>query len=338
MNVLREFHSLERQLVKESVLSLLNTNTFEEHVFTLVENYIYEYVQEFYQDGDYGVDQQEDNEIINVWNEYLSDDEEAIDAGQNIRVKSQYTTRFQLKHGVSLSYYPNGERNTTLFFNNGQRHGPYQSWYETGQIRLEGQYENGKHIGTWFSWYPNGNLKYEQTIVDVDDQHFVFDGWRHVWYENGQKDVEQFYVNGKLNGLSQQWNDHGVLLYQTEWVDGKKHGVHKEWRNGTLQQEVLYQYDVLHGPKRTWYESGQLKSEETYVSGKKDGPFILWYENGQLQMTCSYLDGTLDGLQQTWTQNGELVMSHTWDANNTDIDPRVFGDLFVHVWNHFFDN
>jgi antitoxin component YwqK of YwqJK toxin-antitoxin module len=340
---LRNFHSLERQLVKESVLSLLNTNTFEEHVFTLVENYIYEFVQEYFEAGDSDIDQEEDIEIIYVWNEYLSDDEEAIDVGEAVKLKCQYTTRFQLEHGLYLSFHTNGELDSKVEYHNGQRHGRFQSWYINGQLCEEGQYIHDKRFGKWFMWNRNGNIQVEDFIVDVithsHHEEYVYDGWRHVWFSNGQKEYEEFYVNGKRNGLSQQWDNQGFLLYQTELVNGEKHGVNKEWcRNGTLKLDVCYQHNVLHGLKRTWYEDGKLKSEQMYVSGKRHGSGKQWYESGQLRMTCSYLDDKLDGLQQAWTQNGELALSRTWDANNTDIDLRVFVNLFSHVLNNFFDN
>ena len=349
MNPLRDFHSDDKQVIQESVLSVLNERPFEEHIFTLIENYIYEYIQEYHNPDEWRPDNEEEKELMTLWNEYLSDDDETDEAkdeakDQAVNVKCQYTTRFHLKHGTYTEFYTNGEYKYKVVFKNGQREGRYQSWFPNGQLCEDGRYENDKRFGKWLMWHRNGKLHVEQTIVDVithsHHQAYVYDGWRHAWFDNSQKEYEEFNVHGKRNGLSQQWCKEGPLLYQTEWLDDQKHGVQKHWHpNGTLKSQSHYQNNMLHGLTQTWYESGQLKSEAMYVSNKKNGPFIQWYESGQLLMTCSYHDDKLDGFQQQLSEDGKVEFAHTWNsADSGHAFDSAVANVFSFVWDRLINN
>ena len=66
--------------------------------------------------------------------------------------------------------------------------------YDSTLVRKDGQPWDGKL--TW--WYDNGQKELEGTYKDGKK-----DGIHTIWYENGQKEEEQTYKNGKLIDLKE---------------------------------------------------------------------------------------------------------------------------------------
>ena len=52
--------------------------------------------------------------------------------------------------------------------------------------------------------------------------YYIAHGLYESWHENGQKEVECTYVNGKRHGLFQIWYDNGKLLEECEYVNDVK--------------------------------------------------------------------------------------------------------------------
>lgn len=59
----------------------------------------------------------------------------------------------------SITFYPNGQRMMTLFFNsNGKPEGPARFYYPDGRVKLDGRYEKGIQTGIWREFAPDGRL------------------------------------------------------------------------------------------------------------------------------------------------------------------------------------
>jgi uncharacterized protein (TIGR02145 family) len=117
------------------------------------------------------------------------------------------------------------------------------------------------------------------------------------YYESGQKKKERTFKNGKLHGLSTNWDS-----------------------KGQKETEVSYQNGVQSGPYRTWYENGQQEKEGAYKDGKEDGQWVFWYANGQKQREGEYNDGKREGMWGFWTQDGRKL-----DVDVvTDIDGNTY--------------
>ena len=68
----------------------------------------------------------------------------------------------------------------------------------------------------------------------------------YVFYENGQKEGEVHFKNGKLDGLSTLWHENGQKADEIPYKNGKTDGL---WTQ--------------------WYENGQKKVERHYKDGKE---------------------------------------------------------------------
>ena len=92
-----------------------------------------------------------------------------------------------------------------------------------------------------------------------------------TWHENGQKEKEGTYKDGKKDGLWTEWNWDGWKLGEETYKDGKE--------------------DLR--LKTKWYEDGQKEEEGTYKDGKKDGLRTYWLPNGQKFREGTFKDGEL---------------------------------------------
>jgi antitoxin component YwqK of YwqJK toxin-antitoxin module len=96
-----------------------------------------------------------------------------------------------------------------------------------------------------------------------------------MYYENGQKENEGIFKNGKREGFWTEWYENGqqkiVTNYKTR-KNGKEDG---HWTG--------------------WYENGQKMEEGNFKNGKREGFWTYWDENGQKKLEKHYKDGEEEG-------------------------------------------
>ena len=60
-------------------------------------------------------------------------------------------------------------------------------------------------------------------------------------WENDQKEYEEYYKDGKENGLSTWWYENGQKECEVRYEDGKLNGLSTWWcENGQKECEILY--------------------------------------------------------------------------------------------------
>ena len=133
------------------------------------------------------------------------------------------------------------------------------------------------------------------------------DGVQHgstqTWYQNGNRESEENWVNGKRHGMVIHWPDpyedpkrkkQLKPKLQAEWVDGKQHGTWNEWEG--------------------WGEDRWLRVEKTYVAGQLDGFETIWRSKDRMQRKLSWKQGIRHGRQLGWDGSGQMA----WQYNFTD--------------------
>jgi len=142
------------------------------------------------------------------------------------------------------------------------------------------------------SKWPNGNPKSRIEGKLDEEGEFVRHGVSRVWYENGQKKLEQHFVDGAPHGPRRTWYIEGREWTEGHYVDGLEDGVWRTWLpDGTLQTEWTMQRGVWHGVYTEWHPNGKKKMEVELVRGKRQGPLTSWDEQGVVMLTTDYVDG-----------------------------------------------
>ena len=96
-------------------------------------------------------------------------------------------------------------------------------------------------------------------LFKLDKTKNNLEGKKTTYYENGQKESELTFKDGKEDGLSTQWYENGQKKDEETFKDGKEDGLNTRW-----------------------YENGQKSFEGTYKNGK----FIsgkYWNEDGSVK-------------------------------------------------------
>ena len=211
--------------------------------------------------------------------------------------------------------------------------------YENEQIEVLAQFKDG-YVVRVKQWQENGTprwdlgfmegkvAKSDVPLEDWSDANFSHnDGLSTIWYENGQKEREQNFKDGKLmsaevwkpngekcpvtnidkdgNGLLTVWFENGQKAEEQNFKDGKPDGLSTIWYdNGQKKGEGNFKDGKPNGLSTIWYDNGQKEREENWKDGKRDGLWIKWYENRQKEWEVTFKDDKLMSVV-AWKPNGE---------------------------------
>jgi len=91
------------------------------------------------------------------------------------------------------------------------RHGMAVTFYPNGQRESEGSYDHGRRTGTFAWWYANGQQK---TVGEYrDDREHSDWAW---WHENGMKQASGMFVDGRKVDEWSLWSAEGKLVKRTQ--------------------------------------------------------------------------------------------------------------------------
>ena len=147
---------------------------------------------------------------------------------------------------------------------------------------------------------------------DVEDtpspiaQEEILEGRVIEYYENGQKESEGNFKDGKEEGLHTGWYDSGQKESEINFKDGDYHGKKTVWyENGQKESEENWKDDNKNGKLTTWYENGQIESESYFKDHNEDSKWTNWFENGQIHSEGCSKNGQWDGKHTYWYENGQ---------------------------------
>ncbi len=122
------------------------------------------------------------------------------------KIEYQPTTSTQpVKHGLSVMFYSNGQRESEGNYDHGRRSGTFAWWYPNGQQKTVGEYRN-----------------------DVEESNWTW------WHENGMKQASGLFVEGKKKDEWSLWNEQGKLVSRTH-ADDVKNVAQKPSTESTIQ-------------------------------------------------------------------------------------------------------
>jgi len=160
---------------------------------------------------------------------------------ENGEKKSEGTYKNGEFDGLSTSWYKNGQKMSEGTYKNGEFDGLSTSWYGNGQKMSEGTYKNGEFDGLRTNWDKDGskyegkdgsnywefNLVLEGKVKRKDDK----DGTFLYWYDDMKTKIKfhKTYKNGKLDGLVTNWYENGQKETEGTYKDGKLIS-RKDWK------------------------------------------------------------------------------------------------------------
>lgn len=153
-----------------------------------------------------------------------------------------------LPEGIIISDYPSSELKKGVVKNgeitieegdilSGQRHGMWISYFPDGRIKTITSYQNGIKQGPEIqfenSGYVTSKTPYFNNKIDGEYQ----------FYQRGKVIERKNYADGKLNGLVQKFYPKGSIMEESTYVDGIIDGEAK-WYNQEGEVTIRYTYDM----------------------------------------------------------------------------------------------
>lgn len=124
--------------------------------------------------------------------------------------------------------------------------------------------------------------------ASVSDANGLRDGYRTLWHENGVKQGEGQYVEGKKQGPWTWWFASGQKRWEGTYADDRPEGFERGWHeNGMLEYEGSFHSEHRSGPFARWYPTGRIEVRGEYRDGRREGPFRYWSYDGTLDLERS---------------------------------------------------
>ena len=253
--------------------------------------------------------------------------------------------------GRIVSYYENGQVESSINYKKGVKDGISEHFYENGQLQFKKIYRSGKFKGTLVRYNETGN---EVLILsfnyDADTKAIELLDDSEVIYQIGGKIVRKgvirsedflkptiflrksneepcnvpifIYSDGNLT--AQLTCNDGIPSYEEEYdlngmiirklyFDGFGKGVSEHFiQDNVLNLRCNFANYKLNGRMEYFYEDGSLKSTQNYVDDEQNGLYKEYYKNGQLRTIVNFKYGEKQGLEKIFNKDGTLESSVNW--------------------------
>ncbi|MDT8067383.1 MAG: SUMF1/EgtB/PvdO family nonheme iron enzyme [Terriglobia bacterium] len=116
--------------------------------------------------------------------------------------------------------------------------------------------------------YPDGRLQAKWTgIVDASGRYLLH-GPETWYYENGKKQYEVNYRNGKKVGDETYWAPDGNKVWEWQRQEDGAAIWRQYWPNGKMKQESHWNGQQASGPATAWDPSGRIISQSEFENGQ----------------------------------------------------------------------
>ena len=128
-----------------------------------------------------------------------------------------------------LEYYENEKIKSSTDWKDGKPNGTVTYWNKTGEKLCEGVNQNGMLFGEYTFYNKDGSLKepinYDLLLelgisMRYPDKE-IFSGKVYKNYSRGKREYESSYLFGQINGKITKWNENGQKEEEVYYKDGK---------------------------------------------------------------------------------------------------------------------
>lgn len=119
--------------------------------------------------------------------------------------------------------------------------GVVQTYYEHGQLATIENYKDGRRDGVSEVFhYENGNWKRRGNY-----KAGMRDGLQEKFYQNGQLQIKEIFIDGQKNGLREEFHSNGQLRSREKYKDGKRDGFLEKYSGlGQFLSKQCFQNDI----------------------------------------------------------------------------------------------
>lgn len=132
-----------------------------------------------------------------------------------------------------------------------------------------------KYIGRHTEYYPTGQKELEEFY-----KNNKLNGQRLAWYPTGQLETKQYFKKGKINGIAERYSKTGQLLTREKFKDGHHIDTTVHWHE---KDTSLFKIKVYTSLNNITLDSAKNMFSSVRVSNKH-----IYNKKGELTYYCSY--------------------------------------------------
>lgn len=184
-------------------------------------------------------------------------------------------------------------------------------------------------------YYEDGTVKYECYL-----RNGVLHGPSRFYSPEKKLLVQNWYIDGDLQGKSVQHFSSGELYGVQSYCNGKRHGKQlRFFKNGCMRSQFFYKEGCLDGEATFNYENGEIARSLNFIDGKRNGIERIWNSRGQLIVEAQFKEDLPIGMARLWYENGvlaqethysdtaELLQVKRWDAAGQELNENQWQQL-----------
>ncbi len=258
---------------------------------------------------------------VGMWTRWLgSKDAELFKAAPYKEFKAPFMSQVNYTNGKMDGEWvimdANDRKVSQISLKDGQRHGLAITWLPNGTTFHQATYENGLPVGELLEVNKKTG-KVERTATYTEGRRVIN---KTAYHPGGKKEKksEIMYLGPETTQVAA--DEFWTVRMAKFAADGKtlRHGTAKAWYpNGKLESEGTFQFGKKSGTFTFWHENGQVAASGDYRDDLADGQWVWWHENGQRSAFGRYQDGTLLGEWRWWNEAGKLTKQHIYDGSES---------------------
>lgn len=139
--------------------------------------------------------------------------------------------------------------------------------------------------------HENGMVKERIEGYVNEKGEFVFHGAMTRYFDDGAKQAQLQFADGKQEGERVTWYQTGQMAGRGYYKNGLEDGTWTAWfPNGFIQREWHMRDGVWHGMFNEFHDNGERKIEFEFVNGLKQGKMTIWNPEGRIVSQSEYVD------------------------------------------------
>jgi len=207
-------------------------------------------------------------------------------------------------------------------------------YYPSGKIKEEGKKQLNWKMGEWNGWYENGIKQYQ--IIYREGKPF---GHYTKYHPNGivkesgtynfDGDHDEHYTSYNENGIDIESSSFrsGVTLDKWEKIDEIHSIKYLYFPNGCIKESKTFRKSKEHGKSSRYYTCGTIQSEGNYNNGYKTEKWTNYYESGKIQSEGNYSLGEMTG---KWT--------FYYPSGKRELEGKYLNGRKIGTWSFWLEN
>lgn len=123
-------------------------------------------------------------------------------------------------------------------------------------------------------------------------KHDTLDGLRILYYETGDTNIVETYLQGVFEGTYSLFYPNGQIKQQGQYVNNEMTGDWLQYyESGQLKEKVLFEHNAENGPFLEYHKNGKIATDGHYADGdNEEGELKIYNEEGILSkiMQCDH--------------------------------------------------